>query len=240
MFKFTTNFDKSAFYEGVRDGIPIGLGYFVVAFTLGIAAKSAGLTPFQGFITSFLNNASAGEYAAFTVIAADASYFEMALITLVTNARYLLMSTVLSQKFSRETSFFHRILVGFDITDEIFGITVSRKGHINPFYNYGAMLPALPGWSIGTALGIIVGNILPLSVESALSVALYGMFLAVIIPQAKKENVIALVIFISFLLSLISSIIFEDISPGSRIIILTILISGIAAFIYPIDKNGID
>ena len=231
----TTN--KKAFYEGVRDGLPIGLGYFVVAFTLGIAAKNAGLTPFQGFLTSFLNNASAGEYAAFTVIAADASYLEMAIITLVTNARYLLMSTVLSQKFSRETSFFHRILVGFDVTDEIFGITVARKGYLNPFYNYGAMLPALPGWSVGTALGIIAGNVLPFSAVSALSVALYGMFLAVIIPQAKKENTIAIIIIISFLSSLMASILFENISAGSRIIILTILISALAAFICPIDKE---
>ena len=229
--------NKKAFYEGVRDGLPIGLGYFVVAFTLGIAAKNAGLTPFQGFLTSFLNNASAGEYAAFTVIAADASYLEMVVITLVTNARYLLMSTVLSQKFSRETSFFHRILVGFDVTDEIFGITVARNGYLNPFYNYGAMLPALPGWSVGTALGIVAGNILPLSVVSALSVALYGMFLAVIIPQAKKENIIAIIIIISFLLSLVASIIFENISAGSRIIILTILISGVAAVICPISNE---
>ena len=229
--------NKKAFYEGVRDGIPIGLGYFVVAFTLGIAAKNAGLTPFQGFFTSFLNNASAGEYAAFTVIAADASYLEMAVITLVTNARYLLMSTVLSQKFSRETSFFHRILVGFDVTDEIFGITVARSGYLNPFYNYGAMLPALPGWSVGTALGIIAGNILPFSAVSALSVALYGMFLAVIIPQAKKEQIIAIIIVISFLLSLVASILLDNISAGSRIIILTILISGVAAFIYPIDEK---
>ena len=229
--------NKKAFYEGVRDGIPIGLGYFVVAFTLGIAAKNAGMTPFQGFLTSFLNNASAGEYAAFTVIAADASYLEMAIITLVTNARYMLMSTVLSQKFSRETSFFHRILVGFDVTDEIFGITVARKGYLNPFYNYGAMLPALPGWSVGTALGIIAGNTLPLSAVSALSVALYGMFLAVIIPQAKKEHIIAVIIIVSFLLSLVASIMLDNISAGSRIIILTILISGIAAVICPIDKE---
>ena len=229
--------NKKALFEGMKDGIPIGLGYFVVAFTLGIAAKHAGLTPFQGFLTSFFNNASAGEYAAFTVIAADASYLEMVLITLVANARYMLMSTVLSQKFSRETPFYHRILVGFDVTDEIFGITVARKGYLNPFYNYGAMIPALPGWSIGTALGIMAGNILPLSMVSALSVALYGMFLAVIIPQAKKENVIAIIIAISFILSFSASFIFETISAGSRTIILTVLISGIAAFIYPVSKN---
>ena len=228
--------NRQALHEGIRDGIPIGLGYFVVSFTLGIAAKHAGLTPFQGFLTSFLNNASAGEYAGFIVIAADASYLEMAIITLVANARYMLMSTVLSQKFSRETSFYHRILIGFDVTDEIFGITVAKKGFINPFYNYGAMLVALPGWSIGTALGIMAGSILPFSVISALSVALYGMFLAIIIPPAKEEHIIALIVAISFLLSFITSYIFIDISTGTRTIILTILIAGIAAIIHPIDK----
>ena len=228
--------NRQTLYEGIRDGIPIGLGYFVVSFTLGIAAKNAGLTPFQGFLTSFFNNASAGEYAAFTVIAADASYLEMALITFVANARYLLMSTVLSQKFSRETSFYHRILVGFDVTDEIFGITVARKGFLNPFYNYGAMLVALPGWSIGTALGIMAGNVLPLNILSALSVALYGMFLAVIIPPTKKEHSIALIVAVSFLLSFIASHIFYEISEGTRTIFLTILIAGIAAVIHPIDK----
>ena len=230
--------NKQALREGLRDGIPIGLGYFVVAFTLGIAAKNAGLTPFQGFLTSLLNNASAGEYAAFTVIAADASYAEMAVITLVANARYLLMSTVISQKFSRETSFYHRILVGFDMTDEIFGITTAKPGYLNPFYNYGAMLVALPGWSIGTALGIGAGNILPLPFVSALSVALYGMFLAVMIPPAKKDSTIALTVLISFVLSFIASQIFSEISAGTRIIILTIIIATVAAVCRPIkDEN---
>jgi len=149
--------NRQVFREGVRDGMPIALGYFVVSFTLGIAARNAGLDPFQGFLTSFLNNASAGEYAGFTVIAADAPYLEIALITLIANARYLLMSAVVSQKFSPDTPFYHRILVGFDVTDEIFGITVARPGRLNPYYNYGAMSVALPGWSVGTALGIAAG-----------------------------------------------------------------------------------
>ncbi len=229
--------NKQAIMEGIRDGTPIGLGYFVVSFTLGIAAKNAGLTPFQGFLTSFFNNASAGEYAAFTVIAADASYLEMALITLVANARYMLMSMVLSQKFSRETKFFHRIFVGFDVTDEIFGITVARKGYLNPFYNYGAMLVALPGWSLGTALGIVAGNVLPIPVVSALSVALYGMFLAVIIPPARNDRTIAVAIIVSFILSFIATYIFDDVSAGTRTIILTILIAGIAAIIFPVNKE---
>ncbi|MBR1729658.1 MAG: AzlC family ABC transporter permease [Selenomonadaceae bacterium] len=234
--KLITN--RQALSEGIRDGIPIGLGYFVVSFTLGIAAKHAGLSPFQGFLTSFLNNASAGEYAAFTVIAADASYLEMALITLVANARYLLMSTVLSQKFSKNTPFYHRILVGFDVTDEIFGITVARSGFLNPFYNYGAMLVALPGWSIGTALGIFAGNVLPLSVVSALSVALYGMFLAIIIPPAKNDRSIALAVIASFILSFIATNIFYEISAGTRTIILTILIAGVASYIFPVKNEN--
>ncbi len=228
--------NRQALSDGVRDGIPIGLGYFVVSFTLGIAARFAGLTPFEGFITSFFNNASAGEYAAFTVIMADASYVEMALITLVANARYVLMSAVISQKFDPSTPFYHRIFVGFDVTDEIFGITVARPGKLNPFYNYGAMLVALPGWSLGTALGVIAGNILPPSIVSALSVALYGMFLAVIMPPARKDRVIAASIVVSFAMSFLAAQFLGDISAGTRTIVLTVLIAGIAAVLRPIKE----
>ena len=149
------------FLAGVRDGVPIGLGYLAVAFSLGIAARSAGLNAFQGFLISLLNNASAGEYAAFTVIAADSGFLEMALITLITNARYLLMSCSLSQKFSPDTPLYHRLLVGYDVTDELFGIAIARPGYLDPFYSYGAFVPAIPGWAIGTALGVTAGSILP-------------------------------------------------------------------------------
>ena len=231
--------NRQVIREGIRDGMPIALGYFVVSFTLGIAAQNAGLSPFQGLITSFFNNASAGEYAGFTVIAADAPYLEIALITLVANARYLLMSAVVSQKFSPDTPFYHRILVGFDITDEIFGITVARPGKLNPFYNYGAMLVALPGWSVGTALGIIAGNVLPLSAVSALSVALYGMLLAVIIPPARKDSIIGVLVILSFILSFAATNLpgIMDLSAGTRTIILTLLIAGIAAAFFPVHEE---
>ena len=226
--------NRQALMDGIRDGIPIGLGYFVVSFTLGITAKHAGLSPLQGFFASLFNNASAGEYAGFTVIAADAPYLEIAIITLVANARYLLMSAVMSQKFSADTPFFHRIFVGFDVTDEIFGITVNRAGKLNPFYNYGAFIPALPGWSLGTVLGIIAGNVLPLSAVSALSVAVYGMFLAIIIPPTRKDKIICLVVVISFAASFLADIFFAEVSAGTRTIILTILIAGAAAILKPV------
>ena len=224
--------------DGMRDGTPIALGYFVVSFTLGIVAKYVGLSPLQGFVISLLNNASAGEFAAFTAIGANESYFELALLTLVANARYVLMSTVLSQKFSPDTPFYHRIFVGFDVTDEIFGISIARGGRwLNPFYNYGAMLVALPGWSLGTAFGIVAWSFFSEAVASALSVALYGMFIAVIIPPARKDKIIGGAVVVSFVLSYLGEILLLDISGGNRIILLTILIAGAAAILYPIKED---
>ena len=118
------NRNKNAFFNGVRDGIPIALGYFAVAFSLGIVARRAGLSPIQGFLSSLLNHASAGEYAEFTVIMANAPYVEMAFVILITNIRYLLMSCALSQKFNANTPLLHRFMVGFCITDEIFVISI--------------------------------------------------------------------------------------------------------------------
>lgn len=226
-----------ALQEGVRDGTPIALGYFVVAFTLGIAARGAGLSPLQGFLASFFNNASAGEYAAFTVIAADSAYVELALITLVTNARYLLMSCVLSQRFAPDASIWHRVLVGFDVTDEIFGISAARPAPLDPYYSYGAMLVALPGWSVGTALGILAGSTLPQAAVSALSVALYGMFLAIIIPPARARRVVGLFVALAFAASFAASVlpVVSELSGGTRTILLTVVLAAIAAAKFPVQ-----
>lgn len=225
--------------EGFRDGIPIGLGYLAVSFSLGVAARNAGLSAFQGFLVSLLNNASAGEYAGFTVIAANGAYFEIFLMTLIANARYLLMSCALSQKFSPDTPLIHRIFVGYDVTDEIFGITIARPGMLDPFYSYGAILIAAPCWAGGTALGVIAGNLLPARAVSALSVALFGMFLAVIIPPARKNRVIALFVLVSFAASFAATYLplISQLSGGTRTIILTVLISAIAAILFPVNEE---
>ena len=230
---------NKVFLEGMRDGLPIGLGYFAVAFSLGIVARNAGLTPLQGFIASFFNVASAGEYALFTSIQQAASLLEIAMITLVVNARYLLMSTALTQRFDPKTPLIHRFFVGFGVTDEIFGITMARPGFINPVYNYGALLVAVPLWSIGTSLGIIAGNFLPARVVSALSVALYGMFLAIIVPPAKKNIVIMISVIVSFAASFACTKLplVSQLSGGTRTIILTVVISSIVALIKPISEN---
>ena len=223
------------YLQGIRDGIPIALGYFAVAFSLGIIAKKAGVSPAQGFVASFLCNASAGEYAGFTLIAAGATYIETALATLVTNARYFLMSCAESQRLDPSLSLGHRLLIGFDLTDEIFGISIAQKGYIHPLYPYGAMTVAIPGWALGTMFGIIAGGVLPARIVNALGVALYGMFFAIIIPPARKEKLLALLIGISFALSYLCSVLplVSGISEGTRTIVLTVLISAAAAFFFP-------
>ncbi len=227
--------------NGLRDGVPIALGYFAVAFTLGITAKNAGLSAFEAMLTALLTNASAGGYAGFSLMEADASYLEMAVTQLVVNARYLLMAFALSQKLASSISTKHRMLVAFDVTDEIFGISVAVKGNLNPFYNYGAMTVAIPGWALGAFFGVIMGNALPQSIVSALSVGLYGMFLAIIIPPARKNKIIAALILISMALSLIFKTVpfLSGISEGLRVIILTVAISLFAAILFPVnDEEG--
>lgn len=231
--------NRIIFKKGMRDGIPIGLGYLAVSFSLGITARNIGLTPFQGFLVSLLNNASAGEYAGFTVIAADAAYIEIVIITLITNLRYLLMSCALSQKFSPNTPMIHRFLIGYDVTDELFGITIAQPGYLKPSYTYGAMLLAIPGWSLGTAIGVMAGNVLPERIVGALSVALFGMFIAIIIPPARKDKVIAVLVIISFIASFSFSRLpmLSSMSEGTRTIILTVVISALAALFFPVKQK---
>lgn len=227
------------FRKGIKDGIPISLGYLAVAFTLGIVAKNAGVTGIQAALTSFCLHASAGEYIAFTLIAGQATILEMVVMEAVANARYLLMSCALSQKIAQDTPIWKRLIMGYFVTDEIFGVSISVPGKLNPFYCFGMAAIASPGWVLGTYLGVILGNILPLRVVSALSVGLYGMFAAVFVPPAKKNKVIAGVVIISFVLSYLFNRIdiFEGISSGIKIIILTVVISLAAAIMFPVSEE---
>lgn len=233
--------NQNSFMKGLRDGVPIALGYFAVSFSLGIAARSAGFTAFQALLMSLFNNASAGEFAAFTLIGAGAGYLEVALMTLVTNARYLLMSCALSQKLEPSLPLHHRLLIGFDVTDEIFGVSIAYPGKLNPAYSYGVFLLALPGWALGTFFGVLMGNILPVRLVSALSVALFGMFIAVFMPPARKERVIGALVVISMFCSwlLSTASIFSFLSEGARVILLTIAISAIAAILFPIQSEEV-
>lgn len=231
--------DRAWFLRGMRDGMPIALGYLAVAFTLGIAARNAGLTAFQATLASLLNNASAGEYAGFTVIREQLSYVEMGVMIFITNMRYLLMSCALSQKLAASVSMPERLLVGFGVTDEIFGVSVAVPGYLNPRYSYGLMSVAIPGWALGTCLGVVMGNVLPASVVSALSVGLYGMFIAVIVPPARESRVLAGLIVLSMAASLLFAKVppFSGLSTGMRVIILTVALSAAAAILFPVKEE---
>ena len=231
---------KSNFCKGLKGGIPIALGYFAVSFTLGIQAKNVGITAFQAAVTSFGLHASAGEYIAFTLIGANANILVMVLMEMIANARYLLMSCSLSQKIPADTPMWTRLVMGYFITDEIFGASISVSGKLDPYYMFGLIAVASPGWVVGTALGVIMGNALPLRAVSALSVGLYGMFIACIIPEGRKNKIVAGVIIVSFVLSYIFSTlsVLKGISSGIKIMILTVIIATVAAILFPVKEEN--
>lgn len=223
------------FKKGMADGIPIMLGYFAVSFALGIAAAEINMTSPQAFLMSAGMMASAGEFAAISLISSNSGIFEIIMTCIIVNLRYLLMSCSLSQKPAPNTPNIHRFGLAYCITDEIFALSFSVDGYLNPFYTYGMMLVSFSGWTVGTVCGVIFGNILPVWLVNALGVSLYGMFLAIIIPPAKKDKFTGILVAVSMLMSFIftKTPYLCNISTGFRIIILTVLIAGIAAFIRP-------
>ena len=233
---------RQYFTAGFKDGIPICLGYIAVSFTFGIMAKKVGISIFDAVLISLTNVTSAGQFAGLSLFASTASYIEMAITQLIINLRYCLMSCALSQKIDPEAPLFHRFLIAYGVTDEIFGVTVCKGGKLSPFYSYGVIFISVFGWVFGTFLGILSGNILPARVVSALSVALYGMFLAIIIPPARNNRVLAGVVVIS----MAASFLFDktpglrNISSGFRIIIITLIIAGIAAYFFPVKEDEYD
>lgn len=234
---------KIHFGRGVRDGMPIAIGYFAVAFALGIKATEAGLTPLEAALLSLLNLTSAGEAAGIALLGVGTTYLELALTQLVINIRYLLMSCALSQRLSPRTGLLHRLAIGYGVTDEIFGISVASEAPLSPFYSYGAIAVAVPGWTLGTLLGAVIGNVLPSRAVSALGVALYAMFLAIILPPARKSRVIAGLVAVSALASaaltwVCNAFSLTSFTEGFRIIVLTVVISLCAAILFPLKDGG--
>ena len=231
--------DTAEFRQGLRDGVPIALGYFAVSFTFGMMAVSGGLSPWQATLISLTNLTSAGQFAGLDIILATGSYWEMALTQLVINLRYCLMSFSLSQKLKRNIPWGHRLAVAFGVTDEIFGVSAAREGRLSPWYNYGAMCVAIPGWTLGTLAGAISGGLLPYFLVSALSVAIYGMFLAVIIPPAKKNRAVLLVVLGAMAVSTLfaAAPVLSRVSSGFVIIITTLVTAGAAAYFCPVREE---
>ncbi len=234
------NQHSQSFWLGLKHGFPICLGYFAVAFALGIAAKQIGMTATQSGVMSIGMVASAGEFAAITLLSAGAGVIEMIATCLVVNLRYLLMSCALSQKLDPKMALGHRFLLAQTITDELFGLAAAVDGYLKPIYAYGAFIIAAFGWTLGTVLGVLAGNILPDRVVAALGASLYGMFLAIIIPPAKKERFLGILVAVSMAASGLFAVLplVKEISSGFRVIILTLVIAGAAAVIRPLPENS--
>ncbi len=232
--------NAAGFAAGVRDGMPIAIGYFAVSFTLGIQAKSAGLSVWEAAFMSLTNLTSAGQFAAINIIRTAGSYLSVAISQLIINLRYMLMSFALSQKVEPSLSVPHRMGIAFGVTDEIFGISVGLKERLRPAYSYGAMAVAIPGWTVGTALGVVMGNILPEAVVNALGLALYAMFVAIVVPAARKDKKVAVTVITAMFLSFICTRlpVVRDISGGTRIIVLTLIIAFAAALIFPVKEEN--
>lgn len=227
---------KRDFVKGMRHGVPIMLGYLSVSFGFGINAVAVGLTVLQAVGISLTNLTSAGQVAGVSVIAAGGTLIELALTQVVINLRYSLMGFSLSQKLSDNFTTPHRLIASFGITDEIFAVASSQPDRITPPYMYGIEIVSIFGWTLGTLLGAVAGSIMPARLTAALGMMLYGMFIAIIIPPAKKNLCVLFVVALAAGMSVLIKFVFTFISDGFSVIICGILASVIGALIFPHEE----
>lgn len=229
---------ESEFSDGVKSGIPIALGYFSVSFSFGMLAVSMGLPVLSAVITSMTNVTSAGQASGLTIMAAGGTFLELIICQVVINLRYALMSLTISQRLPDRITFGQRLIMSFMITDEIFAVMASREKELSfKFYLGLASLPFI-GWSLGTFLGALFGNLLPDNITAVLGIALYGMFVAIIIPPAKKSSAVMVCIVLSAVLSTIIYFVpvFSFISSGISVIICALIASCFCAWKFPIKE----
>ena len=231
----------SDFKKGLHDGIPIALGYLSVSFTFGLQAVNGGLDWWEALLISFTNLTSAGQFAGLDIMLRGAGFWvEMACTQLIINLRYALMSLSLSQKTDKSVTGIHRWLIGFGITDEIFVVSMGNVRPVGRKYMYGIILLPLIGWTSGTFLGAAAGTLLPALVRNALSIAIYGMFLAIIIPPAKKNSAVMKVVLLAVALSCAFKWLplLNKVSSGFVIIISTVIAAAFGAWLFPVKEES--
>ena len=228
---------KNDFYQGLRDGFPICLGYFSVSMAFGLTAVLSGLPLWSAVLISLTNLTSAGQVAGAGILAAGGSMVELAMTTLIINMRYFLMSLSVSQKVETDMSLPKRLGVSFGITDEIFAVSMQHKGALSASYMAGLILTPVLGWTLGTLTGAVATSFMPHPLSNAMGIAMYGMSIAIIMPPAREHKsvlfTVALAIAASFAFTYLPGL--NLISGGWVIIIITILASAVAAWKFPID-----
>lgn len=231
----------NSFRKGLQDGVPIALGYLSISFTFGMMAVSGGLTWWEAMLISLTNLTSAGQFAGLDIIIALGSVIEMAMTELVINLRYALMSISLSQKVDESITGIYRWILGFGITDEIFAVAAGQEKSFGRRYFAGLMILPIIGWTTGTVIGAVSGSLLPETICNALGIAIYGMFLAVIIPKARQDKGVLKVIIIAVALSCCFRYlpVLNQVSSGFVIIICSVVASGIGALLFPVKQQEV-
>lgn len=232
---------KKDFRYGLKRGLPIALGYIPVSFTFGLMAVSGGIPIWMAVFISLSNLTSAGQFAGTKLIFLGASYAEITLTTFIINIRYMLMSLSLTQRLDKSMNLAKRLLIAYGVTDEIFSIASIEQGTLTFSYLLGLIVGPVIGWTSGTALGAFISAALPESLSSAMGIALYGMFIAIVLPVAKKSKPVTIIVAISVAIVCIIRYIpiFSMVSSGFRVIIATIIGAGIGAFLFPIEDDCI-
>lgn len=225
------------FFKGLRDGIPIALGYLSVSFGFGILCVNLGLSVLTAAGISLTNLTSAGQVAGVGIIAAGGTLIEMVLTQLVINLRYSLFAITLSQKLDSSFTTPHRIAASFGITDEIFAVSYAQEGKVKPAYMYGVILISALGWVAGTTLGAAMGQILPEAVSSAMGIMLYCMFLAIFVPPARKDRGVLMAVIVAALCSILFSTVLTFVSGGFAVIISALASASLCALLFPVAEE---
>ena len=233
---------KNKFLKGITDGLPICLGYFSVAFAFGIFAVENGLSALQAILISMTNVTSAGQLAAVPIIAGGGTLIELAVTQLVINLRYSLMSVSLSQKMKKSVGLLDKLIIAFVNTDEVFAVASGQKGRVGKSYLYGLIITPYIGWSMGTIFGAVAGNLLPAIVISSLGIAIYAMFVAIVVPPMKKSKPTALCVLVAVILSCMFRYIpvLAKVPSGFTIIICAAAASALFAVLAPVEEEEDD
>ncbi len=223
---------------GVQTGLPVGMGYFSVSFGFGAMAVAQGMKALDATLISLTNLTSAGQFAGLTLIVAAATLWEMVLTQLVINSRYALMSLALSQRMGEKIGLVPRLFIAFFNTDEIFALAMARREPLTVLYMLGLGTLPIVGWTLGTLCGALAGSVLPMSIRAALGVMLYGMFIAIVVPPAKKERKILIAVILSLILSSLFAWVpmLQKVSAGVSIVLCTVVAAAVCAALFPVKE----
>ena len=230
---------KQEFLEGIRDGLPICFGYFSVSMAFGLTAVLSGIPIGAAVMISLTNLTSAGQFAGMNLIASHGALIEIALTTLIINIRYFLMSISVSQKVEQKMSMKERLAVSFGITDEIFAVSMQRDHDLTSAYMAGLILTPVIGWTSGTFVGAVATSFMPPVLSNALGIALYGMFIAVIVPPARDQKNVLFAVALAIIASVACKYlpVIRNLSSGWTIILITIVVCLIAAWLFPVEES---